>query len=44
MINKKGHTKTIDWYIFGTVLYEFLTGLIPFYNNNRDKMFQNVLT
>lgn len=43
MINKKGHNKTIDWYIYGTVIYEFLTGKIPFYDYNRDNMFHNVL-
>ena len=44
MINKQGHTKTLDWYIFGTVLYEFLTGKIAFYDSKREKMFDNVLT
>tara|TARA_B110000503_G_C6765816_1_gene257369 strand:+ start:188 stop:388 length:201 start_codon:yes stop_codon:yes gene_type:complete len=43
MINKTGHSKPLDWYIYGTVIYEFLTGKIPFYDFNRDKMFNDVL-
>lgn len=29
ILEKKGHGKCVDWYAFGTLMYEMLTGVIP---------------
>ena len=35
MLNKTGHSFTIDWYMLGVIFYELLVGLPPFYNKDR---------
>lgn len=32
-----------DWWQFGNLLYEFLTGLPPFYNHNASQMYKQIL-
>ena len=43
MVKKKGHGKTVDWYLLGVIFYEMLTGLPPYYSNSKDKLLQNIL-
>ncbi len=43
MIQKTGHNRPLDWYVFGTVIYELLTHKIPFYDEDREVMFRNVV-
>lgn len=35
ILDKKGHNRMADWYTLGVVIYQFLTGLPPFYANTR---------
>jgi len=44
MIKKKGHGKTVDWYLMGVVLYEMLTGLPPYYADDKEVLFSNIVT
>ena len=43
IISRSGHNKTIDWYLLGVILYEMLVGVPPFYSQNRDTLFHNIV-
>ena len=40
MINYNGHTIMSDWWSFGILIYELLYGVTPFYNHDKNTMFQ----
>jgi len=42
MLLKKGVNKPLDVYGIGTVLYEMLVGLPPYYDNDLSAMYQNI--
>ena len=35
MIKKNGHGKAVDWYLLGVLFYEMLTGLPPYYADDK---------
>eukprot|EP00300_Choanocystis_sp_HF-7_P042252 c9011_g1_i2.p1 GENE.c9011_g1_i2~~c9011_g1_i2.p1 ORF type:complete len:426 (-),score=101.37 c9011_g1_i2:107-1384(-) len=39
-----GHGTAVDWWSLGTLMYEMLGGLPPFYAKNRQAMFDKILT
>jgi len=43
LLQGKGYTRTVDWWTLGTLLFEFLTGLPPFYDQDVNKMYQRIL-
>lgn len=43
MVRKKGHDKTIDWYIFGLIIYEMLHGQTPFFEMDKKLLFKKIL-
>ena len=42
MVKREGVTKSADVYQIGTVLYEMLVGLPPFYNTDMNTLMQNI--
>merc|ERR1719410_1273832 len=43
VLQQQGHGKAVDWWTFGTLLYEMMTGLPPFYNQNLNVMYEKIL-
>jgi serine/threonine protein kinase len=44
VISGLGHTKAVDWWAFGVLLYEMLVGLPPFYDEDPQKLYAKILT
>lgn len=42
MLRRAGHTRSVDWYLLGVLLYEMLVGSPPYYSNNREELFNNI--
>lgn len=42
IIKEEGHTKTVDWWSLGALIYEMLFGQSPFYNSNQSEMFNKI--
>ncbi|KAI9456420.1 kinase-like domain-containing protein [Boletus coccyginus] len=43
LLESQGYTKTVDWWTLGVLLYEMMTGLPPFYDENVNTMYQRIL-
>lgn len=43
MLTQQPYTKVVDWWSFGIIVFEMLTGLPPFYDENTNKMYRMVL-
>ncbi|XP_053571069.1 LOW QUALITY PROTEIN: serine/threonine-protein kinase Sgk3 [Bombina bombina] len=43
VIMKQPYDNTVDWWCLGSVLYEMLHGLPPFYNRDTAEMYENIL-
>jgi serum/glucocorticoid-regulated kinase 2 len=39
----QGYTKAVDWWTLGVLLYEMMTGLPPFYDENVQEMYRKIL-
>jgi serum/glucocorticoid-regulated kinase 2 len=44
ILENKGHGKAVDWWSFGTLVYEMICGLPPFYDTNVQRMYQKILS
>lgn len=43
MITRSGHNRMIDWYLLGVLFYEMLTGVTPYFADNKDQLYFNIL-
>lgn len=44
VLEGKGYTKAVDWWSFGTLVFEMLTGLPPFYSEDVQEMYSKIMT
>merc|ERR1740117_620635 len=42
MLRRAGHTKSIDWYLLGVLIYEMLVGVPPYFNPDKAVLFKNI--
>ena len=42
MLSRSGHSKTLDWYLLGVLIFEMLVGKPPFFSSNREQLFANI--
>jgi len=43
VVSGESYTKSIDWWSVGTLIFEMLTGLPPFYSQNEEQMYEKIL-
>lgn len=43
LLLNQGYTRSVDWWTIGTLLYEMLTGLPPFYDDDVPTMYKKIL-
>jgi serum/glucocorticoid-regulated kinase 2 len=42
IIMKLGYGKAVDWWTLGSIIYEMLVGIPPFYTQNRQELFEKI--
>ena len=42
MVNNEGHDKGVDWWALGVLMYEMLIGVTPFFNRNKNMLFNKI--
>jgi len=43
VLMKEGHSFEVDWWAFGTLIYEMLFSIPPFYDKDQSKMFEQII-
>ena len=44
MLQQQPYTKAVDWWSYGILIFEMLTGMPPFYDENVNKMYRMVIS
>jgi len=44
VLKGKGYGKAVDWWSYGSLVYEMLTGLPPFYSQDVQEMYRKIMT
>ena len=44
MVQRKGHGKSVDWYLLGVLIFEMLVGIPPFYSKKKEELFRNIVS
>ncbi|TEB25035.1 AGC/Akt protein kinase [Coprinellus micaceus] len=44
LLESQGYNKTVDWWTLGVLVFEMMTGLPPFYDENVNTMYQRILS
>jgi len=44
VLKGKGYGKAVDWWSFGSLVYEMLSGLPPFYSQDVQEMYRKIMT
>ena len=42
VLRRQGHQKSVDWYLFGALLYEMLVGTPPYFSRDKNELFRNI--
>ena len=42
ILYKQGHGKPVDWWCLGSVIFEMMVGLPPFYSKSRAELFDKI--
>ena len=42
VLYKQGHGKPVDWWCLGSIIYEMVVGLPPFYSKSRVQLFDRI--
>lgn len=42
VLRRQGHQQAVDWYLFGTLLYEMLVGTPPYFSRDKNELFHNI--
>lgn len=42
MLKRSGHGKSVDWYLFGVLLYEMLVGDPPYFSDHEMELLNNI--
>lgn len=44
LLQGAGYTKSVDWWTLGTLLYEMISGLPPYYSENTNEMYNKIVS
>ena len=42
VVQKQGHGKAVDWWCLGSLIYELVNGLPPFFAKNRNQLVEKI--